>query len=177
MFRLISHGVATFVVTLAMAGAAPAVASPDIQPTPPAPSAAALVPVDPASDLIAASPSTAAAASSPTTCFPNVQNPHESTHVPGTVNVVVTVTCTEPVREIAVQAALYRQDPADGLWYLQGASDVKTYYNTTFGQNNAAAPCQDGNWVGWMNYNVVFMSGFSAGDSGFGNQVAITCSA
>jgi hypothetical protein len=94
-----------------------------------------------------------------------------------TVNVVVTVTCTAVVREIAVQAALYRQNPADGLWYLQAASDVKRYYDTTFGDNNAAAPCQDGNWVGWMNYNVVFMSGFSGGDSGFGNQVAITCSA
>jgi hypothetical protein len=176
MFSLISRGLATFVATLAILGAAPAVASADIDSTQSAPSAAALVSVDPVSDLIAARPSTtAAAASSPTTCVPNVQNPHKSGHVPGTVNVVVTVTCTATVREIAVQAALYRQNPADGLWYLQSASDVKRYYNTAFGQNNAAAPCQDGNWVGWMNYNVTFMSGYSAGDSGFGNQVAITC--
>jgi hypothetical protein len=86
------------------------------------------------------------------------------------------VTCTATVRRIEVQATLYLQNPADGWWYLQAASDMKSYYNTAFGQNNAAVPCQDGNWVGWMNYRVTFMSGYVAGDSGFGNQVAITCS-
>jgi hypothetical protein len=185
MFRSISRCVAT-AATLAILGAAPAVASPDIDPAPATPSGAAWVPVGqvpawsvPGSASIVARSSSTAATASTIVCTPNVQNPHESSHVPGTVNVVGTVTCTSAVPEIQLQVALYRQNPADGRWYLQSASGVMTYSNTAFGQANAAAPCEDGNWVGWMSWYFKAPPGYTppgGGNSGFGNQVAITCS-
>jgi hypothetical protein len=42
------------------------------------------------------------------TCSANVQNPHNSSHVNGTVNVVVTLLCTATVPQINIRAALYR---------------------------------------------------------------------
>jgi hypothetical protein len=48
----------------------------------------------------------AAAPNATITCTPNVANPHNSSHVNGTVNVVVTLSCTGPVAEISIKAAL-----------------------------------------------------------------------
>ena len=105
-------------------------------------------------------------------CTGNVQNPHKSTHVPGTVNVVVTLTCTARVPQINIRAALYR----NGL--LVKDSGQKTVNNTSFASHNAAVPCVSGTYRGWMSTGVLFPPGYipptSAG-SAFGNSVSITC--
>ena len=46
---------------------------------------------------------------------------------------------------------------------------------TVFAQNDAAAPCQDGNWLGWLYTTVTFYSGYVGSSSGFGSEVPITC--
>jgi hypothetical protein len=166
------------------APAASAVASPTTTAAPSVPSAGANVLVDPVTDLGAAPLSrgrapasmSAAAAGDPIVCTPNVQDPHPSSHVPGTVNVVVTVSCTEPVAQIRVEAALYLQNPTDQMWYLQSTSDVATFNDTVAAQNNAAAPCQDGNWAGWMWFSVTFYDGYTGQSQGFGPRTTtITC--
>jgi len=105
-------------------------------------------------------------------CTPTVQNPHKSTHVPGTVNVVVTLSCTQPVPGINIRAALY----LNGL--LVKDSGQKTVNNSAFAQHNAAVPCQSGTYQGWMSYGVLFPPGYvppTGASSGFGNVVSITC--
>lgn len=105
-------------------------------------------------------------------CTGNVQNPHKSSHVPGTVNVVVTLACTASVPQINIRAALYR----NGL--LVKDSGQKTVNNSSFAQHNAAVPCQNGTYQGWMSYGVLFPPGYvppTGAGSGFGNSVSITC--
>jgi hypothetical protein len=105
-------------------------------------------------------------------CNGNVQNPHKSTHVPGTVNVVVTLTCTSTVPQINIRAALYR----NGL--LVKDSGQKTVNNSSFAQHNAAVPCQNGTYRGWMSFGVLFPPGYvppTGAGSGYGNSVSITC--
>jgi hypothetical protein len=105
-------------------------------------------------------------------CTPNVQNPHNSSHVKGTVNVVVTLKCTSAVSSISIRAALYRNG------HLVAQSGVRTVRNTSSAQNNAAKACQSGTYVGWMAYVVVFPPGYvppTGSSSGFGRSVKITC--
>jgi hypothetical protein len=106
------------------------------------------------------------------TCTPNVQNPHNSTHVPETVNVVVTISCTSPVTELDVDAALYRNGS------LVAQSGYKSFHGASYAQNNAAVPCQNATYQGWGGFYVVFPPGYdppTGSTSGFGNAVSITC--
>jgi hypothetical protein len=106
------------------------------------------------------------------TCTPNVQNPHNSSHVNGTVNVVVTLTCTSVVPQINIRAALYFNGN------LVKDSGQKTVNNSNVARNNAAVPCKNGTYQGWMSYGVLFPPGFvpqTGASSGFGNAVSITC--
>ncbi len=106
------------------------------------------------------------------TCTPNVQNPHNSSHVNGTINVVVTLTCTAPVSQINIRAALYKNGT------LVKDSGQKTFNGTASAQNNAAVPCSNGTYQGWMSYGVAFPAGYTpptGASSGYGNAVSITC--
>jgi hypothetical protein len=101
-----------------------------------------------------------------------VQNPHNSSHVNGTVNVVVTLTCTSAVPQINIRAALYFNGN------LVKDSGQRTVNNSSSAQNNAAVPCRNGTYQGWMSYGVLFPPGFvppTGASSGFGNVVPITC--
>lgn len=106
------------------------------------------------------------------TCTPQVQYPHKSTHVPGTVNVVVTLSCTKPVTRISIRAALYRNGN------LVKDSGAKNVYGASFAQNNAAEPCHTATYTGWMSYFVNFPPGYTpptGSSSGFGPSRPITC--
>lgn len=105
-------------------------------------------------------------------CTLNVQNPHNSSHVGGTVNVVVVLTCTSAVPYISIRAALYRNG---GLVKDSGAKSV---YNSRTAQNNAAVACSDANYRGWGSFAVTFPPGYApptGAGSGYGNQVYIDC--
>lgn len=106
------------------------------------------------------------------TCTPNVQSPHNSTHVPGTVNVVVTLSCTGAVPRIGIRAALYRSGN------LVKDSGTKNVYGARSAQNNAAETCHRATYQGWMSYVVQFPAGYvppTGASSGFGPTRAITC--
>ncbi|MFV8131876.1 hypothetical protein [Streptomyces syringium] len=105
-------------------------------------------------------------------CEGQVQRPHNSTHVPGTVNVVVTVSCTAPVPEITTRAALYKNGQ------LVNQSTLRTQHNTRTAQNNAAVRCSPGNYRGWMYFKVVFPPGYNpptGSANGLGQEVPISC--
>ncbi|MFC0842788.1 hypothetical protein ACFH04_03410 [Streptomyces noboritoensis] len=105
-------------------------------------------------------------------CEGQVQRPHNSTHVPGTVNVVVTVSCSAPVPEITTRAALYKNGQ------LVNQSALRIQHNTRTAQNNAAVQCSPGNYRGWMYFKVVFPPGYqppTSSTNGLGQEVALSC--
>ena len=102
----------------------------------------------------------------------NTQYPHKSTHVPGTVNVVTVVTCTAPVPQINIRAALYR----NGI--LVKDSGQKAVYNSPSAQNNAAVTCSNGSYQGWGSFGVLFPPGYvpqTGTGSDWGSVASTTC--
>jgi hypothetical protein len=86
-------------------------------------------------------------------CTPKVNNPHNSSHVGGTVNVQVTMTCTYPVEKISITAALW-----------QGNSLLKAVNGTAYGKaksaSNAPVTCRDGSYQGSGTWVVTFPYGY-----------------
>jgi len=120
---------------------------------------------DPAPEITAGGPGVIS-------CNLNVQNPHNSSHVNGFVNVVVTVTCTSPVDAISLRAALYFEG---GLVKDSGSS---TSTGVAFKQSNAARSCISGSYTGWGSTIVQFPPGYtpaSGSSTAFGNTVSILC--
>lgn len=88
------------------------------------------------------------AARAPTfTCDMNVQNAHGSTHVAGTINVVVVVKCQIAPTQIRLATSLIRTSPSYSQWHAgtKNESGVKTL------QNNASTSCAQGpgQFRGW----------------------------
>lgn len=101
--------------------------------------AAAAIALTGAAASAATSPPAAASAPLATTCRAQVQNPHASTHVPGTMNVVATASCTASVPHIALFVTLYD----NGAYASSGANDV---YFTSSDSVNAATLCRLGHY-------------------------------
>ena len=117
-------------------------------------------------------PSFVAAANSIIICNPDVQYPHNSTHKPGTVNEVVTVSCTAPVTQIQLVAGLYYNSA------LVNQSSMARCSNTSTCQANTAVPCQSGDYKGGMSWGVYFPPGYEPptySNVGYGNTVTIAC--
>ncbi len=113
-----------------------------------------------------------AAGSTSIDCVLNVQNPHNSSHVGGTVNVVARVTCTSPVESITVRAALYRNGA------LVKDSGPSTRTGVASYQNNAAVSCVSGRYQGWGSNVIQYPPGYtpsSTSGTAVGNAVDITC--
>lgn len=100
-------------------------------------------------------PITAVSGAKVIVCKANVQQPHKSSHVPGTINVVATIACTHTVPSLAVGVGLYRNGR------LVKLSRVRPFRNTRIGANNAAVPCRSGSYRGVANFAVVFPPGFN----------------
>jgi hypothetical protein len=86
-------------------------------------------------------------------CTLSIGNPHKSTHVPGTVNVVATWTCTAPVSSLSMTVRLFR----NGVRVAQ-----RSFSNSgrSFLSGNAAASCVSGNYRGNATGTVVFPPGY-----------------
>lgn len=94
-------------------------------------------------------------------CEPDLQNVHNSIHESGTVNVIATVDCTDPVvkkikkpvASINVAVFLVR----DGVVVDSG---VSTVLNSHRAWVNAAVPCVPGEYVAFMDFTVLFPAGY-----------------
>lgn len=137
-----------------------------------APTAAAPASVESTGAHAASLSSAPSGAAKAIVCTPQVQNPHNSSHVNGTVNIVVTLKCTSAVPQINIRAALY----FDGRLVKQ--SGQRTVRNSSSAKNNAAVPCRSGTYQGWMSFGVLFPPGYvppTGASSGFGRAVPISC--
>ena len=131
----------------------------------------------PLSVTVAASPAaeegarSAAALAPVITCEIQAQNPHNSTHVPGTVNVVGTTRCDHPVASILMRIVLYKNG-------TPVASGISGRVVGASAQVNAATPCSPGVYTGLVAFWIVFPPLYFP-PSGVGlvrsSSVSITC--
>lgn len=162
--------VITFVLAMAVhSGSASAVQLPIAAPPPPGEDAGSPAPVE---VYFAPPPSDDPSISRTYSCAAQVNNPHNSTHVRGTVNTVVRVVCNARMSYISVRAAVY---------YNHGfakQSPSKTVYNASVASTNVAVPCRPGRYRGYISTYIQAPAGFSpssARPSGFGNVVNLSC--
>lgn len=87
------------------------------------------------------------------TCQVQVQYPHNSTHVPGTVNVVGTTRCDAPIASIVLSLVLLKEAQPVGRGISGRIVGAEA-------QVNAAAPCSPGLYTGLMAFWLVFPPGF-----------------
>lgn len=116
----------------------------------------------------------AAASASTITCTINVQYPHGSTHVSGTINVVSTVSCTAPVPRIQQRTALYKSGGSS--WW--GTPVDKNGVAAV--QSNAATSCSQapGQFYGVAVTTINFPAGYSPSThtgNTYGETRDVTC--
>lgn len=109
------------------------------------------------------------------TCTMNVQYPHKSTHVPGTINIEVIATCVggDP-NELSVTASLYQPPP---LKTIVGKTST-VYERPTASSNAANTGCYSGTYQGHGAINVIFPAGYEPNPqqgSENGKAIKITC--
>lgn len=143
--HLLTVIVAVFVVGLSIvSGGSAATVSP-------LPDASSLTPI---MKVTAVRPAEGLAPASAITCELSIDNPHPSSHVPETVNVVATWNCTAPVPSLEVWVYLFYGE------LLVGTGHSANSGNATL-KGNAAADCVNGFYSGFASGEVTFPPGYS----------------
>jgi hypothetical protein len=75
------------------------------------------------------------------TCTVNVQNPHNSSHVHGTINTIATILCTGAMEELAQSVGLYYADKLVGQSYNSNTGSPSL-------TGNFATACKTGFYTG-----------------------------
>lgn len=105
-------------------------------------------------------------------CTTQVNNPHNSTHVPENVNVTGTTTCAPyPVTESYLTIELYY----NGEIWAWGENYLA---DTNFNQTNAATACLNGTYYAVLDYNIYFGPTWTPPDASgelVSSTVSITC--
>lgn len=105
------------------------------------------------------------------TCTVAVDNPHNSGHVFGTVNVVARASCTAAVPQVSITAYLYPPVPYATVVGPTNSGTISV-------SSNAARSCSNGNWQGYGYMSVTFPPGYNppTGSAGkFSPVISITC--
>jgi hypothetical protein len=89
-------------------------------------------------------------------CSISVQNPHPSSHVGGTVNVIARTQCTAPVASLEMIMALAR----NGVIVTPPGTKTNANAGVASLQNNIAVPCHSGTYQGAAEAGIVFPPGF-----------------
>jgi hypothetical protein len=104
-------------------------------------------------------------------CTVQVNDPHNSSHVGGNVNVVGTMNCIYPVTESYLDIELYY----NGEDYAYGESYLG---DTTSNMTNAAMACENGTYYADFNYTIYFGPTWTPDEASgelVSNVVDITC--
>jgi hypothetical protein len=104
------------------------------------------------------------------TCTAKANNPHNSTHVGGTVNFVGSINCTAPVAALHMTLTL----SFDGF---PVGSIPKSNAGRASISNNVAAACSSGGWQGSTVGTVIFPPGYTphSGPVFASNEQSISC--
>lgn len=101
-------------------------------------------------------------------CEVKANNPHNSSHVGGTVNGVGSVTCTSSIPTIRIRTTLVRL----GVTQTTGNNTVSS---TSYAQSNAALVCQPGQYQVIAYASVDFPNGTTRSLETAGVTVSLTC--
>lgn len=104
-------------------------------------------------------------------CQLHMHYPHNSHHVPGTVNAQATASCSVPVPLISLDVGIVRNDVVLG---------ANNFFNSNVDtlQGNAATPCVPGMYRGVAIVNITFPPGYNpptATGNGLSSARPITC--
>lgn len=111
-------------------------------------------------------------------CDLNVQNPHGSHHVSGTINVVAVVTCDVPAAKLRLALNLIRVSPNNRQW---AAVPTVVNENKARIQNNRAVSCSEGpgKFQGWGHATLTPPPGYVLSGSPYykkyGSTVSVAC--
>jgi hypothetical protein len=105
------------------------------------------------------------------TCTVNVQNPHNSSHVHGTVSTISTISCTGAMSELAQYVGLYYNNVLVGQlpFSNNGVASLRGIF---------ATPCKNGTYVGASSWLEVPPAGYYPPYSkglAYSNVVKIVC--
>lgn len=106
-------------------------------------------------------------------CSIATHNPHHSSHVPGTINVVSQVTCTAPVASITGTVALFRD-----ITTLAATGSGSNAGMAFLQMNAATSTCVSGLYDAFGSATIVFPPGFNPPSGQIGawsNLVSLTC--
>ena len=109
-------------------------------------------------------------------CEHTVENPHNSGHVPGTINVIGEVACTAWMYQIRVIVHLQKQACLFGLcvWDLVAFTNPPATGNS-YVWANAATSCSPGHYRGRINTWVTWPDGVTTYFYWIGNSEHLTC--
>jgi RHS repeat-associated protein len=108
-----------------------------------------------------------AASSGVIVCTSRVDNPHNSKHKRGTVNVVASIRCTDSLVGISIHVALFYNH-----------RQISTNYAEGFGKElraNTATPCRSGVYQGWAEFEAQGLESNRDSMAKWGNSVSIRC--
>ena len=103
-------------------------------------------------------------------CTISVQYPHNSSHVPGNINVTANTSCTCPVSEIAVVVEFFLGQT------VVGSGDFSNFGAAYLA--DAATACAPGNYQGGADAQVTFPPGYAPTSSqimAFSPYQSLTC--
>ena len=110
-------------------------------------------------------------------CEANTQQPHNSTHRPGRINVVGTVECTGAVQELEVWVTLQEEDC---IWLFCWWDDVgPTGHDDGTGvrrvQANSSIACVPGHYRGYSEERIVWPNGQEETGWGYSGERSLSC--
>lgn len=113
--------------------------------------------------------------SNPWGCFGSTQNPHHSSHVPGTINVTARTQCNVAVPLIYVETILQREDCFIFCWWANvGPVGMQSRPGNSV-QANSATGCVSGKYRGISFHHVRGADGNDYVATTIGNEVNLTC--
>jgi hypothetical protein len=112
-------------------------------------------------------------------CELQAQAPHNSSHVPGTINEIGTIVCDANVSSLTISVDLYKRVcTPDCTWRLMASSPAKLVLGKRSVQQNVAIACSPGTYRGAATGTVVFPPRYTpSAESGsaWSGTRALTC--
>lgn len=99
-------------------------------------------------------------------CVGSTDNPHNSTHVPGKVNVVGKTDCAVTVTTLHVDTTLYEERCFLGwCWWAQAIPGAVTKNNVSLVKTNSSTGCDTTRYYGFSNHWAVYQGSYFSGTS------------
>jgi hypothetical protein len=114
--------------------------------------------------------------SNPYGCYGQSNNPHHSTHYPGTINVTAFTSCSQNVPEIYVETTLQRYTCFIFCWWGNaGPKGSSVRYGRSYVETNSSTSCKSGTYRGVSYHYIIGWDGIRYEAYTISNVVNLTC--